>query len=82
MQLLRLGLAVIALILVWLLWGGLYKTPVLQLGIASCCLVVWLTHRMALPDQETHSCCSDRRSRRLSQAMKSQRALQFFRQST
>lgn len=55
MRLLRLVLAVIALFLVWLLWGGLYKTPVLQLGIASCVLVIWLTHRMALPDQETHS---------------------------
>lgn len=55
MRLLRPVLAVIALFLVWLLWGGLYKTPVLQLGIASCCLVVWLTHRMARPDQETHS---------------------------
>ncbi|MDO8861164.1 Na+/H+ antiporter subunit E [Haliea sp. E1-2-M8] len=55
MHVLRLGLAVMALFLVWLLWGGLYKTPVLQLGIASCCLVVWLTHRMARPDQETHS---------------------------
>ena len=55
MRLLRLMLAVIALFLVWLLWGGLYKTPVLQLGIASCCLVVWLTHRMAIPDQENHS---------------------------
>ena len=55
MRLLRLMLAVIALFLVWLLWGGLYKTPVLQLGIVSCCLVVWLTHRMAIPGQETHS---------------------------
>ncbi|MEQ8803402.1 MAG: hypothetical protein RLP45_15290, partial [Haliea sp.] len=54
MRLLRPLLAVIALFIVWLLWGGLYKTPVLQLGIASCCLVAWLTHRMARPDQETH----------------------------
>ncbi len=54
MRLLRLMLAVIALYLVWLLWGGLLKTPVLQLGLASCLLVIWLTHRMAIPDQEIH----------------------------
>ncbi|MDP5065041.1 MAG: Na+/H+ antiporter subunit E [Haliea sp.] len=55
MRLMRPLLAVIALFLVWLLWGGLYKTPVLQLGIASCVLVTWLTWRMALPDQQAHS---------------------------
>ncbi|QIB64087.1 Na+/H+ antiporter subunit E [Kineobactrum salinum] len=46
MRALRLLSAVIFLFLVWMLWGGLYKTPVLQLGIASCILVVWLTLRM------------------------------------
>ncbi len=54
MPLMRYLLAIIALFAVWLLWGGLYKTPVLQLGIASCALVAWLTHRMALPDQQEH----------------------------
>ncbi|MBM68355.1 MAG: sodium:proton antiporter [Haliea sp.] len=54
MRLMRPLLAVIALFAVWLLWGGLYKTPVLQLGIVSCVLVVWLTYRMALPDQQEH----------------------------
>jgi multicomponent Na+:H+ antiporter subunit E len=49
MRALRLLSAVIFLFLVWLLWGGLYKTPVLQLGIASCVLVVWLTLRMNVP---------------------------------
>lgn len=37
------------LFLVWVLWGGLLKTPVLQLGMASCILVAWLAMRMDLP---------------------------------
>jgi multicomponent Na+:H+ antiporter subunit E len=40
---------VVILFLVWVLWGGLLKTPVLQLGIASSILVAWLSLRMDLP---------------------------------
>lgn len=40
---------VLLLFLVWVLWGGLLKTPVLQLGIASSILVAWLSMRMDLP---------------------------------
>lgn len=40
---------VVLLFLVWVLWGGLLKTPVLQLGVASSILVAWLAVRMDLP---------------------------------
>ncbi|PLW82795.1 hypothetical protein CWI75_09515 [Kineobactrum sediminis] len=55
MRLLRLLLVIVALFTVWLLWGGLYKTPVLQLGILSCALVAWLMLRMAEPDQQKYN---------------------------
>jgi multicomponent Na+:H+ antiporter subunit E len=40
---------VLLLFAVWVLWGGLLKTPVLELGIASSILVAWLSMRMDLP---------------------------------
>lgn len=40
---------VVLLFAVWVLWGGLLKTPVLQLGVASSILVTWLALRMDLP---------------------------------
>ena len=55
MRLFRLLLVIVALYAVWLLWGGLYKTPVLQLGILSCVLVAWLMMRMAEPGQQKYS---------------------------
>lgn len=48
MQVVRLAIAIAMLFLVWVLWGGLMKTPVWQLGLVSCGLVLWLTLRMDL----------------------------------
>lgn len=48
MQAVRLVAAIAMLYLVWVLWGALMKTPVWQLGLVSCVLVLWLTLRMGL----------------------------------
>lgn len=48
MHAVRLLAAIAMLFLVWVLWGGLMKTPVWQLGLVSCGLVLWLTLRMGL----------------------------------
>lgn len=48
MQAVRLMAAIAMLFAIWVLWGALMKTPVWQLGLASCALVLWLTIRMEL----------------------------------
>jgi multicomponent Na+:H+ antiporter subunit E len=43
----------IALILIWLLWSGLYTPLLISLGVASCLLVVWLVRRFESIDHES-----------------------------
>ena len=43
----------IALVLIWLLWSGLYIPLLLFLGLASCVLVVWLMNRFESIDHES-----------------------------
>jgi multicomponent Na+:H+ antiporter subunit E len=40
------ALLFVILLVVWLLWSGLFKPLVVGLGVASCLLCVLLTHRM------------------------------------
>lgn len=42
----------IALVVAWLLWSGIYKPLLLALGAASCLLVFWLASRMRYFDDE------------------------------
>lgn len=39
----------------WLLWSGLYKPLLLALGAFSCVLVLYLSHRMHLFDEEVYA---------------------------
>jgi len=41
-----------ALVVVWVLWSGHYTPLVLTLGAASCALVVFLSYRMGIVDEE------------------------------
>lgn len=43
----------IALMLIWLLWSGLYTPLLISLGVASCLLVVWLVRRFESIDHES-----------------------------
>lgn len=43
----------IFLMVVWLLWSGMFKPLLIGLGVASCLLVVWLAHRMDTIDRES-----------------------------
>jgi multicomponent Na+:H+ antiporter subunit E len=43
----------IAMVLIWLLWSGLYIPLLLFLGLASCILVVWLMNRFESIDHES-----------------------------
>lgn len=38
----------------WLLLSGHYETLTISLGVASCVLVVWISHRMDVADHEGH----------------------------
>ena len=47
------AIALFALLLaVWLLNSGHYTVLITSFGIASCLLVVWLSHRMGIVDEE------------------------------
>lgn len=43
----------LALVVLWLLWSGLYLPLVLALGLGSCLLVLWLVHRFRTIDHES-----------------------------
>lgn len=43
----------ISLVILWLLWSGLHLPLMLALGLASCCLVVWLVRRFQTLDHES-----------------------------
>ena len=43
----------IALMLIWLLWSGLYTPLIMSLGVASCLLVVWLARKFQSIDRES-----------------------------
>lgn len=43
----------IALMLIWLLWSGLYTPLLISLGVASCLLVVWLARQFQSIDHES-----------------------------
>lgn len=42
-----------ALMLIWLLWSGLYTPLLISLGVVSCLLVVWLVRRFESIDHES-----------------------------
>ncbi len=44
----------VLLFAVWLLWSGHTEPLLLGLGVGSCALVVWLSRRMALLDDEAY----------------------------
>ncbi|NNE08771.1 MAG: Na+/H+ antiporter subunit E [Gemmatimonadetes bacterium] len=37
----------------WLLWSGHYTPLIISFGVASCAVVVWITHRMDTIDDES-----------------------------
>jgi multicomponent Na+:H+ antiporter subunit E len=43
----------LSLVVLWLLWSGLYLPLMLFLGLASCLLVVWLVKRFQTVDHES-----------------------------
>ncbi len=43
---LELAVLLLALIISWLFWSGIYKPLLLGLGLFSCLLSLWLAHRM------------------------------------
>jgi multicomponent Na+:H+ antiporter subunit E len=43
----------ITLMVLWLLWSGLFIPLMLAIGLASCILVVWLTRRFDTIDHES-----------------------------
>ena len=45
---LRLLILVVALVVTWLVWSGLYKPLLLGLGVVSVALTLWLSVRMGL----------------------------------
>lgn len=49
----RTAVLLIALMLIWLLWSGLYTPLLISLGVASCLLVVWLVRRFESIDHES-----------------------------
>jgi len=42
----RLALTFFLWMVIWLLWSGLYKPLLITLGVVSCCLTLFLAHRM------------------------------------
>ena len=42
----------VALVIAWLLWSGIYKPLLLGLGAASCLLAFWLSRRMGYFDDD------------------------------
>ena len=42
----------LVLVGVWLLWSGHYTGRLIGLGVVSCALVVWLSWRMRIIDDE------------------------------
>ena len=51
----RLVLTFLLWMAIWLLWSGLYKPLLITLGVVSCCLTLFLAHRMGFFKREVFS---------------------------
>lgn len=51
----RMALMAVLLVAAWLLWSGLFKPLLLGLGAFSCLLVVYLSNRMHLFDEDVYA---------------------------
>jgi len=51
----RIALTFLLWMAIWLLWSGLYKPLLIVLGLLSCCLTVFLAHRMGFFNRDVFS---------------------------
>lgn len=50
----RMALSLVFLFAVWLVWSGYFKPLLLGLGVVSCVLVLWLTVRMGMFEEQNY----------------------------